>query len=135
PSSTTTPSTPGGRKAAGPTAAGGTAAPTTRARWPKACGSSPRRTRTRRSAVASSTPVTWSTSAPTPLDAEVTPRSPDRVAAVTRRSVVLLTAVTLALGGCGGSPKRESSPPQTVRPSDLVAVEGPAPVGRFYAKA
>jgi hypothetical protein len=57
------------------------------------------------------------------------------VAAVTRSSVVLLTAAALTLVGCGGSPKRESSPPQTVRPSELVAVEGPAPVGRFYAKA
>jgi hypothetical protein len=57
------------------------------------------------------------------------------VAAVTRRSVVLLTAVALTLAGCSGSPKRESSPPKTVRPSDLVAVEGPTPVGRFYAKA
>jgi len=36
--------------------------------------------------------------------------------------------------GCS-SPKKESAPPQTVRPSELVAVEGPTPAGRFYAKA
>ena len=48
--------------------------------------------------------------------------------------VALVTAAALTLTGCSTSPKRETSPPQTVRPSDLAAVEGPAPVGRFYAK-
>jgi len=56
-----------------------------------------------------------------------------RVAVVTRSTVALLTAAALLLAGCS-SPKREATPPQTVRPSELVAVEGPAPVGRFYAK-
>lgn len=51
------------------------------------------------------------------------------------RAFVLLTAAALTLVGCSGSPKREASPPQTVRPSELVAVEGPSPVGRFYVKA
>lgn len=57
------------------------------------------------------------------------------MAAVTRRSVVLLTAAALTFAGCGTNPERESSPPLTVRPSDLVAVEGPTPAGRFYVKA
>lgn len=53
---------------------------------------------------------------------------------MTRSSVAFLTAAALTLAGCSTSPKREASPPQTVRPGDLVAVEGPAPVGRFFAK-
>jgi hypothetical protein len=48
--------------------------------------------------------------------------------------VILLTAAALTLVGCSPSSKRESSSPSTVRPSELVAVEGPAPVGRFFAK-
>lgn len=51
-----------------------------------------------------------------------------------RTTLLLVTAAALALAGCGTSPKRESSSPKTVRPSDLVAVEGPTPAGRFYAK-
>jgi hypothetical protein len=62
-------------------------------------------------------------------------RSTGRVAAVPRRSVVLLAAAAITMAGCNSSPKRESSPAQTVRPSELVAVEGPAPAGRFYVKA
>lgn len=52
-----------------------------------------------------------------------------------RGSIVLLAAAAVTMAGCSSSPKRESSPPQTVRPSELVAVEGPAPAGRFYVKA
>lgn len=58
---------------------------------------------------------------------------PGRVAAVPRTLVVLATAA-LILAGCA-SPKQERLPAQQVAPKDLVAVEGPAPVGRFYVKA
>lgn len=43
-------------------------------------------------------------------------------------------AVTLLFGGCSAKPSRESGT-QVARPSEMVAVEGPAPVGRFYVKA
>jgi hypothetical protein len=50
------------------------------------------------------------------------------------RVVAVFTAAALTVAGCTTT-KKEASPPQTVRPSDLVAVEGPAPAGRFYVKA
>jgi len=65
----------------------------------------------------------------------VTPKSPGRVAVVKGTTLVLVTAVTLSLAACSSSPARDTSPPQTVRPNELVAVEGPAPAGRFYVKA
>ena len=43
-------------------------------------------------------------------------------------------AVTLALSGCSPRVSREQGT-KVVRPSELVAIEGPAPEGRFYAKA
>lgn len=58
---------------------------------------------------------------------------PGRVAAVPRTLVVLATAA-LILAGCA-SPKQERLPAKQVAPKDLVAVEGRAPVGRFYVKA
>jgi len=64
----------------------------------------------------------------------MTEKAAVRVVAVTRSLAALLVAAALALPACTSSPKRESSPPLSVHPSDLVAVEGPAPVGRFYAK-
>jgi hypothetical protein len=57
-----------------------------------------------------------------------------RLAAVTR-AIAFLTAATLAMAGCSAGTKRESLSPQTLQPSQMVAVEGPAPVGRFYVKA
>lgn len=60
--------------------------------------------------------------------------SPGRVAAVPR-ALVLLTAAVLALGGCSARTSRETSEPAEVHPEELVALEGPAPVGRFFAKA
>lgn len=56
-----------------------------------------------------------------------------RVARV-RRAVVFLIAAALT-GACAGEAKQEESAPKVVRPKDLVAVQGPAPVGRFFVKA
>jgi len=55
-----------------------------------------------------------------------------RVAAVTR-ALVLVAATALTFAGCSRT-HRAASPPATVRPGDLVAVEGPSPAGRFVAK-
>ncbi|MGH9023651.1 MAG: hypothetical protein ACRDV9_11225, partial [Acidimicrobiia bacterium] len=49
-------------------------------------------------------------------------------------AVGLLMPATLVLTGCANS-TNEQTQPKTVRPADLVAVEGPAPVGRFLIKA
>jgi hypothetical protein len=54
--------------------------------------------------------------------------------AVVRRSLATAVAVTLVLGGCNAKPSRETAT-KDARLNDLVAVEGPAPVGRFYMKA
>jgi Gluconolactonase len=56
-----------------------------------------------------------------------------RVTAVLR-TLVTAAAVTLVLAGCSPKTSREDST-RVVRPSELVAVEGPAPTGRFYVKA
>jgi hypothetical protein len=53
---------------------------------------------------------------------------------VVRRTLATAAAVTLLLGGCSAKPSRETAT-KDVRLSDLVAVEGPPPVGRFYANA
>ena len=50
------------------------------------------------------------------------------------RTFVVVAAVGLALTGCSANPTQEAGS-KVVRPDDLVAVEGPAPVGRFYVKA
>ena len=49
------------------------------------------------------------------------------------KAIVLLTAAAITVAGCS-SPQRETNT-QTVRPSEMVAIEGPAPTGRIYAKA
>jgi len=56
-----------------------------------------------------------------------------RVAAVLR-TFAAAAAVTLALSGCSSRPSQEQGT-KLVRPSDLLAVEGPAPIGKFYVKA
>ena len=56
-----------------------------------------------------------------------------RVAGV-RRAVVFLVAAALAGAACTGEPERESGS-KVVRPKDLVPVQGPAPVGRFFVNA
>ncbi|MGH9034870.1 MAG: hypothetical protein ACRD0O_03835 [Acidimicrobiia bacterium] len=50
------------------------------------------------------------------------------------RTFVFVAAVSLALTACRANPTQEGGS-KVVRPGDLVAVEGPAPVGRFYVKA
>lgn len=49
--------------------------------------------------------------------------------------MLLIAVATLTTTACNPRPGRTTSPPLTVRPSELVAVEGPAPAGRFYVKA
>ena len=56
-----------------------------------------------------------------------------RVIAVLR-TLATAAAVTLLVGGCSAKSSRESGTKVT-RPSEMVAVEGPAPVGRFFVKA
>jgi hypothetical protein len=56
-----------------------------------------------------------------------------RVIAVLR-SLATAAAVTLLVGGCSAKSSRESGS-GVARPSEMVAVEGPAPVGRFFVKA
>lgn len=51
-----------------------------------------------------------------------------------RRTLAMAAAVAVLFGGCSAKVSRETGT-KVVRPSDLVAVEGPAPVGRFYVKA
>jgi hypothetical protein len=53
---------------------------------------------------------------------------------VVLRTLATVAVVTLAASGCSAKPSREQGS-KTVRPGELVAVEGPAPVGRFYVKA
>ena len=53
---------------------------------------------------------------------------------VVRRSLAAAAAVTLLVGGCSAKPSRETAT-KDARLSELVAIEGPAPVGRFYVKA
>ena len=50
------------------------------------------------------------------------------------RTLATAAAVALTVSGCTATPSREQGS-KTVRPSELVAVEGPAPEGRFYVKA
>lgn len=50
------------------------------------------------------------------------------------RTLATAAAVTLLLGGCSAKPSREGAT-KVAQPSEMVAVEGPAPVGRFYVKA
>jgi hypothetical protein len=58
-----------------------------------------------------------------------------RVTAVRRTlAPVVAVAVTVILAGCTAKPSRNNAT-KDVRLGDLVAVEGPAPVGRFYVKA
>jgi hypothetical protein len=49
--------------------------------------------------------------------------------------MMLLTVVALPISGCSASPSREEAKPKVVRPGDMVAVQGPAPTGRFFIKA
>jgi hypothetical protein len=51
-----------------------------------------------------------------------------------RRAVVFLVAAALAGAGCASEQKEETAP-KVVRGEDLVPIQGPAPVGRFYLKA
>ena len=51
-----------------------------------------------------------------------------------QRALATAAAVTLLFGGCSAKPSRENAT-KDARLSELVAVEGPAPVGRFYVKA
>jgi hypothetical protein len=53
---------------------------------------------------------------------------------VVRRTLATAAAVTLLLGACSAKPSRNTAT-KDLRPSELVAVEGPAPVGRFFMKA
>jgi WD40 repeat protein len=41
----------------------------------------------------------------------------------------------LTLAGCSAPTTQETGPARNIKPRDLVAVEGPAPAGRFYVKA
>ena len=50
------------------------------------------------------------------------------------RTLATTAALTLLLGGCTAKVSRETGS-KDVRPSELVAIEGPAPVGRFYVTA
>jgi hypothetical protein len=50
------------------------------------------------------------------------------------RTLATAAAVSLAASGCSAKPSREQAT-KTARPSEMVAVEGPAPTGRFYLKA
>jgi hypothetical protein len=52
-----------------------------------------------------------------------------------RRVGFLLVAVTFVLAGCNAPTSRETSGPKELRPGDLVAIEGAAPIGRFFVKA
>jgi hypothetical protein len=51
-----------------------------------------------------------------------------------RRTLAIAATVTVLLGGCTAKPSRETAT-KDVRLTDLVPVEGPAPVGRFFVKA
>lgn len=54
---------------------------------------------------------------------------------VVLRTLATAAAVTLVvLSGCSAKVSRENAT-EVVRPSEMVAVEGPAPAGRFYVKA
>jgi len=53
---------------------------------------------------------------------------------VVRRTMATAAAITLLLSGCSAKPSRDTAT-KDLRPSELVAVEGPPPVGRFYVKA
>jgi len=53
---------------------------------------------------------------------------------VVLRTLATAAAATMLFGACTAKVSRESGGKE-VRGSDLVAVEGPAPVGRFYASA
>jgi hypothetical protein len=53
-----------------------------------------------------------------------------------RSGVTIWAAIAgLALSGCAGRTTQETGPTRNLKPRDLVAVEGPAPAGRFYVKA
>lgn len=51
------------------------------------------------------------------------------------KAVALLALAAVAFTGCSARTTQDTSPPRNVSPGDLVAVEGPAPVGHFYLKA
>ncbi len=51
-----------------------------------------------------------------------------------RRAMVVLVAATLTGSACANKQQEESAP-KVVRPTDLVAIQGPAPVGRFFVNA
>ena len=53
---------------------------------------------------------------------------------VVLRTLATAVVVTLAVSGCSPKVSREAGI-KVVRPGDLVAIEGPAPDGRFYVKA
>lgn len=50
------------------------------------------------------------------------------------RTLATAVVVTLAVGSCTAEPSQEQGT-KVLRPSELVAIEGPAPTGRFYVKA
>ncbi|MGH9003168.1 MAG: hypothetical protein ACRDYV_08575, partial [Acidimicrobiia bacterium] len=52
-----------------------------------------------------------------------------------RRAVVCLVAAVLTGTACAGDPKQEQPAPKVVQGKDLVPIQGPAPVGRFFVKA
>lgn len=53
---------------------------------------------------------------------------------VVLRTLATAAAVTLVFSGCSPKVSREDAT-KVIRPSEMVAVEGPAPTGRFYVKA
>jgi hypothetical protein len=52
-----------------------------------------------------------------------------------RRVRFLFVAVTFVLAGCSAPTTRDTSAPKAARPGELVAIEGAAPIGRFFVKA
>jgi hypothetical protein len=75
-----------------------------------------------------------STTAATPSAVDmVISGTSSRVTAV-RRTMATVAAVTLLLSGCSAKPSQETAT-KDVRLDELVALEGPPPVGRFFMKA
>jgi len=60
--------------------------------------------------------------------------SPKGRVIVVVRTLAMAAAVTLLVAGCSPKASRETTT-KDVHLSDLVAIEGPAPIGRFYVKA
>ena len=79
-------------------------------------------------------PATSSTIAATPLAADMAAFGMEGRVTIVLRTLATAAAVTLLVGGCSAKVSRETGS-KNVDLNDLVAVEGPAPVGRFYVKA